>query len=208
MSTITSRSALLGFAFSGLMMAVQPGFAQNTDAAEGTQLEGVGEGLAMGQVVEETRQPGDTYIRETIEDWSVRCVVAQEGETDRCQLYQLLSDQEGQAIAEFTLLKLPAGGQAVAASTVIVPLETSLQNQLTIQVDDNPGKRYAFAFCNTIGCYSRIGLTAEDVTAYQRGGEATLSIVPMAAPDIQIRVTLSLTGFTAAYEKLETIAAN
>lgn len=159
------------------------------------------DGLALGKPVDETPQPGDTYVREEIGDWSVRCVVVQEGD-DRCQLYQLLSDENNQAIAEFTMLKLPEGGQARGAGTIIVPLETSLQNQLSIQVDQENGKRYPFAFCNNIGCYARIGLTQEDIDAYKRGTSAVLSIVPMAAPDVSVDVTLSLNGFTAAFDQL------
>jgi invasion protein IalB len=121
-------------------------------------------------------------------------------------LYQLLEDANNQPIAEFTLLKLPEGSQARGAGTIIVPLETSLQNQLSIQVDDQNGKRYPFAFCNTIGCYARIGLTEEDIDTYKRGGEAVLTIVPMAAPDARVSVTLSLNGFTAAFDQLETTA--
>ena len=160
------------------------------------------EGLALGEPIDETRTPGSTYIRETVGDWSVRCVVVESGD-DRCQLYQLLEDANGQPMAEFTMLKIPEGGQARAAATIIVPLETSLQNQLSIKVDQDAGKRYPFSFCNTIGCYARIGLTQEDVDGYKRGSQALLSIVPMAAPDVKVEVTLSLTGFTAAFDGLE-----
>lgn len=158
--------------------------------------------LALGEPVTETRAPGDTYIADTTGDWSKRCVVVAEG-ADRCQLYQLLEDDNDQPIAEFTLLKVPDGGQAIAAATIIVPLETSLQNQLSIKVDQDAGKRYPFAFCNTVGCYARIGLTQEDVDAYKRGAEAVLSIVPFAAPDVRVSVPMSLTGFTAAFDNLE-----
>ncbi|MEM9578784.1 MAG: invasion associated locus B family protein [Pseudomonadota bacterium] len=176
--------------------------AQNAEGDESEEQPTTAESLAMGEPVDETPQPGDTYVREKIGDWSIRCVVVADAE-DRCQLYQLLSDDNAQPIAEFTLLKLPEGGQARGASTIIVPLETSLQNQLSIQVDQQPGKRYPFAFCNTVGCYARIGLTQEDIDAYKRGSAAVLSIVPMAAPDVRVSVPLSLNGFTAAFEQLE-----
>jgi invasion protein IalB len=117
-------------------------------------------------------------------------------------LYQLLEDQEGQPIAEFTLLRLPEGSEAAAAATIIVPLETSLRDELSIRVDGQNGKRYPFAFCNPVGCYARIGLTAEEIEEYKRGSEAILTIIPMAAPDVRISVPASLTGFTAAFGAL------
>ncbi|MFK7765509.1 MAG: invasion associated locus B family protein [Roseobacter sp.] len=159
-------------------------------------------GLALGEPVDETRQPGDTYVRETIGDWAIRCVVVPDAD-DRCQLYQLLADENQQPIAEFTVIKLREGGQAEAAATIIVPLETSLQNQLLIRVDEETGKRYPFAFCNSVGCFARIGLVEDDVDLYRRGSQAMLTIVPIAAPDAEVSVRVSLSGFTAAFEQLE-----
>lgn len=187
-----------------LVMSPYVASAQEAASEETEDQSVTDDGLALGEPVDQTLQPGDTYVREKIDDWSLRCVVAQAGE-DSCQLYQLLSDDAGQAIAEFTMLKLPEGSQAIAAGTIIVPLETSLQNQLSIQVDDQSGKRYPFAFCNTIGCYARIGLTEEDISSYRKGSTAVLSIVPMAAPDLRVTVTLSLKGFTAAFEKVDAV---
>ena len=170
--------------------------AQAQDTSEGPL---TGEGLALGTEVEDTPQPGDTYIRETFQDWSLRCVVVADAD-DLCQMYQLLSDANGSPVAEFTMFRLPEGGQAAAGATIVVPLETALAEQLAIKVDDETGRKYPYAYCNTIGCYARIGLTAEDVETYKRGAEAVLSIVPIAAPDQRVNVTLSLKGFTAAFE--------
>jgi invasion protein IalB len=156
---------------------------------------------ALGEEAEETPKPGETYVKETFGDWALRCIVVAEGE-DPCQMYQLLEDQNGQAIAEFTMFRLPEGGEARAGATIVVPLETSLQEQLLIKVDEGSARRYPFAFCNAIGCYARIGLTAEDVDAYKRGSQALLSIVPALAPDQRrVNVTLSLNGFTAAFDQ-------
>ena len=161
-------------------------------------------GLAMGEEVNTERQPGQTYIKEQFDDWALRCIVQPDAD-DPCQMYQLLSDQTNSPIAEFTMFRLPEGGQAAAGATIIVPLETSLQDQLSIQVDSQPAKRYPFAFCNTVGCFARIGLTTEDVNAYKRGAEATLSIVPIAAPDQVVAVKMSLGGFTAAFEQVSVL---
>jgi invasion protein IalB len=50
------------------------------------------------------------------------------------------------------------------------------------------------------GCYARIGFTAEDITRYKAGKEAVISIVPVVAPDQRVSVTMSLRGFTAAFD--------
>jgi invasion protein IalB len=158
------------------------------------------DGLSGGTVVETPqRQVGETYIDREFGDWALRCIVTQEGE-DPCQMYQLLTDEEGAPIAEFSIFRLPEGAEAAAGATIVVPLETALERGLTIQVDDAPAKRYPFAFCNTIGCYARVGLTQEEVDAFKQGGEAQMLIVPIAATNQNVRVTASLNGFTAAFD--------
>jgi len=86
-----------------------------------------------------------------------------------------------------------------------VPLETALQNQLTVSIDGAAGKRYPFAFCNAVGCYARIGLTADDVAGFKRGNLAKLTIVPALAPDQKVVLDLSLEGFTASFDKSSVI---
>lgn len=157
--------------------------------------------LSLGEVAPKI---GETYIKEELGDWDMRCIRTEDGD-DPCQMYQLLSDQQGSPISEFTLFKLPEGGQAQAGATVVVPLETSLASQLTIKIDDQPAKRYPFAFCNQVGCYARIGLTEEDVNQLKQGNQAQLTIVPIVAPDQRVNIALSLTGFTASFEVVSII---
>ncbi|WP_298835882.1 invasion associated locus B family protein [uncultured Roseobacter sp.] len=177
------------------LAAAQTTSEETTDPAETAD-----EGLSLGTEADAGPKVGEAYTAEQNGDWTLRCIKTEDG-NDPCQMVQLLSDEEGSPIAEFSLFRLPEGGAAEAGATVIVPLETSLQEQLSIQVDLQTGKAYPFAFCNPVGCYARIGLTSEDVANYKRGNEAAISIVPVAAPDQVVTVRLSLTGFTASYDK-------
>ncbi|MEM1075251.1 MAG: invasion associated locus B family protein [Pseudomonadota bacterium] len=170
-------------------------------AQENDQSEDIASDLALGEQVDETRQVGDSYIKEEFSDWAMRCIVSDD-ENDPCQMYQLLTDQQGSPIAEVTLFPLPEGSQAVAAMNVIVPLETALQQQLTIKVDESQALRYPYALCNTVGCYARIGLQEEQLSTYRNGSAAVLTIIPFAAQDQRVQVTMSLSGFTAAFDAL------
>ncbi|MEX5728875.1 invasion protein IalB [Rhodovulum iodosum] len=147
---------------------------------------------------------GETYVRDTHGDWQLRCARAPEGQTDPCQLYQLLSDEQGNSVAEISIFPLPDGanGQAVAGATIVTPLETLLTEQLRVNVDDGEAKVYPFSWCNQVGCFARIGFTAEDVASFKRGAEAALRIVPVAAPDQQVVLRVSLSGFTAGFDAL------
>ncbi|WP_224824720.1 invasion associated locus B family protein [Cognatishimia sp. MH4019] len=163
------------------------------------------DGLSLGQEVTEGPQPGDTYTRSEHGDWEIRCVKMQEGENDPCQLYQLLEDGQGNSVAEVNLFGLEGGGEVVAGANIVTPLETLLTEQMTLRIDGSNPRRYPFTFCAPIGCVSRIGLTETDVSAFKRGNEAVVSIVPLGAPDQRVNLSMSLTGFTDGYDTIVSI---
>lgn len=161
----------------------------------GTEEGGIG--LSLGDDGEP--QVGEVYVRETFGDWELRCERAESGD-DPCQLYQLLEDQEGNAVAEISAFALPENGQAVAGATIVTPLMTLLTEQITLSVDGAGSKRYPFSWCSAIGCIARVGFTEEEVQSFRRGNTAQLSIVPAAAPDQRVNLAVSLSGFTAGFE--------
>ena len=176
-----------------------------TEDAESNTSSQVESQLSMGQDAQQPSDIGQPYVREEIGAFEMRCLRTEKPEDDPCQMYQLMDDGEGVPVAEFSLFRLPGSGQAKAGATVIVPLETALQNQLTVTIDGGRAKRYPFQFCNSLGCYARIGLTEEDVNAFKRGNEAALTIVPALAPDQKVSLSLSLEGFTASFDKVSVI---
>ncbi|MCF2870557.1 invasion associated locus B family protein [Octadecabacter sp. G9-8] len=143
-------------------------------------------------------QPGQQYLKEVFNDWALRCLKVEDGE-DPCQMYQLLTDEDGNEVAEIAIVALPANGNAVAGATIVVPLETLLTEQITLRVDGGQARRFPFNFCNVGGCVTRLGLTDQDLGLFRRGAAATLTMVPAAAPDQIVTVTMSLSGFTAAF---------
>lgn len=162
-----------------------------------------GDTLDMGEVIDD-RAPGTMYSDEVYGDWTRRCTVNPDGD-DPCHLYQLLQDDTGQDTAEVSIMHLPDGLQAAAGVTIIVPLQTLLTQQMTVKVDGGQAKRYPFKFCAQIGCVAQIGLTADEIARFKRGASATVTIVPAAAPDQRVDLSLSLTGFTAGFDGLPPI---
>ncbi len=154
--------------------------------------------LALGEPL--GPKVGEPYVREEFGDWALRCIKAEEGSRDPCNLYQLLSNNDGVAVAEFNMFRLPEGQRAVAGATIVVPLETLLTQQLTISVDGANPRRYPFTFCNRAGCVARLGFTQEEVDEFKRGANASVRLVPAAAPTEEVVLTVSLTGFTAGFD--------
>ena len=148
----------------------------------------------------ETLQPGMFYTLEVFGDWRIRCIKTPEGEDDPCQLYQLLMDQDGNAVAEVNMFPLPEGSRAAAGANIVAPLETLLTEQLTLTVDGGQARRYPFTFCNAGGCVARVGFTQAEIDQFKRGNSARIRLVPAGAPDQEVLLTMSLTGFTAGIE--------
>lgn len=151
--------------------------------------------------------PGSTYVASTHGAWEQRCVRTEDGK-DPCQLYQLLKDGEGNSVAEISLFALPAGQQAAAGATIIAPLETLLTAQLSMKVDTAAAKVYPFTWCSQVGCVARVGFTQAEVDGFKRGNKATITIVPVVAPDQKVNLDVSLSGFTAGYDAVATANAD
>lgn len=169
-----------------------PASAQDTTSAADT--------LSLGEPVEPAL--GETYISETHGDWEIRCITVEEGQIEPCQMYQLLSDNEGNAVAEINIFDVPDEDTLTAGATIVTPLDTLLTPGLRFAVDDSDQIRFPFSFCQQIGCFVRIGLTEDDLGSLRDGGVAAITIVPLPAPDQEVSLEVSLSGFTAAFEDL------
>lgn len=145
---------------------------------------------AQGEVME--------VIRDTFGDWQVRC--APEG--NECFMYQLALDAEKNPVAEVSILKLPEEAEADAGVTVVTPLGTLLPQGVAVQIDGGENRQYPFAWCSQVGCFSRFGLNRPSIDAMKRGKSGSLTLHAIAAPEQPVRLALSLTGFTAAYDSL------
>lgn len=156
-----------------------------------------GTSLAEQFPIPEDAEPQEV-LRESYGTWEIRCV----GETDNCFMYQLLINERGTPVAELSLIKLPAGSEAVAGATMIVPLGTVLTKGLVIQVDENEATRYPFNWCVAPGCFSRFGLPDLLVNNMKTGTDLKVVVFSVSNLNEPVVVSASLEGFTAAFDAL------
>ena len=157
-------------------------------------------GLSLGKPLETIREPGEIYLAGNKGDWNVRCIAGKPGEIDKCEIQQLLFLNENSPIADISIFKLPEGERAVAAANVMVPLETLLTKKFRFAFSEGLVKEFPYSFCNQNGCLVRMGLLQEDIEAMKKGSSSELSITHIANPKASINLSLSLKGFTAAFE--------
>ena len=160
-------------------------------------------GLSLGKPLENIRKPGDVYLAGNKGDWTIRCITETNGKPDKCEIQQLLFFFFFTPVAEISLFKLPAGEIAIAAANVMVPLETLLTNKFRFAFSKEIVKEFPYSFCNKNGCLVRMGLLEEDIEAMKIGANSEISITHVANPESTINLTLSLNGFTAAFETLK-----
>ncbi|NKB29528.1 MAG: invasion associated locus B family protein [Rhodobacteraceae bacterium] len=153
----------------------------------------------------EGEAPKGPYLAGNFDDWEMRCQAVPDGE-DRCHLYQLLKDSNDNSVAEISIFGLAKGGKAAAGVTIITPLATMLPPGIAMKVDNGKVTRRPFTFCAAIGCFSRFGLAEAEVAAFKRGAKADLQIVPAAAENKTVDLSVSLKGFTAGFDAVN--AAN
>ena len=150
----------------------------------------------------ESAEIGKTYNAATHGDWALQCVKP-ETKNDPCEIYQVLKTAEGNALADMSIVSLPEGGEAVAGITIMVPLETFLPGGLVLKVDDQETRTYPFTFCAQPGCFARMGFTQAELDTFKKGSKATLSVVPVAKANQRVEVSLSLKGFSDAFEAVK-----
>ncbi|WP_323037572.1 invasion associated locus B family protein [Pararhodobacter sp.] len=198
---MTLRTALRPLALTAVFCAALPGFAafaQDTAATEPAATE-----PAATEPAE--RQIGEPYVAATHNDWEVLCSVIDANGTTNCEMYQLLRDPTDQPVAEISIAALPLGAEFAAGATITTPLETFLPTGLGWAIDDAEEMRVEqFRVCTVVGCIVRMGISAEEVDTLRAGTNAKIIIAPFVAIDQPVEITVSLSGFTAAYADLQT----
>ncbi len=197
MAKIKITALTLLFALSSPLLAQETDPPADATTADGTTTDS---GLSMG-VPADGEGIGKPYILAQFEAFEQRCMHTDLG-ADPCELYMLLKDDQGAAVAEFSMYGLPGGsdGPAVAGASFMAPLESLLPAGISMQIDEQDPKGYPFSVCSQAGCLARMGFTAEEVEAMKNGGEVTFMLVPFIAPDQKVALKVSLKGFTAGLE--------
>ena len=157
--------------------------------------------LSIDDTIMSEPQKTEPYIKERFENWTLKCIKPVNS-VERCEANQIIFNQKKQPVAEISIIKLPKGQIAAAAATIIVPLETILSDGLVLAIQELEPKKYQFKFCNSLGCYSQIGLTDNEVDALKRKEKASIFLKHISSGDQQIVIPMSLDGFTKTFSNV------
>ena len=146
--------------------------------------------------------PAEPYVKTTEGDWKVQCIRVESGD-EPCEMFQLLTDKDGNKVASISVLGLPKGKEAVAGATIATPLESALTAGVTLQIDTQKPITLPYSFCSQVGCFSNVVLKAEELELFKKGKKIAMTIVPMRAPDQKVELEISLKGFSAAWDAMQ-----
>ncbi|SDE94277.1 invasion associated locus B family protein [Rhodobacter capsulatus] len=146
--------------------------------------------------------PAEPYVKTTEGDWKVQCIRVESGD-EPCEMFQLLTDKDGNKVASISVLGLPKGKEAVAGATIATPLESALTAGVTLQIDTQKPITLPYSFCSQVGCFSNVVLKAEELDLFKKGKKIAMTIVPMRAPDQKVELEISLKGFSAAWDAMQ-----
>ena len=142
--------------------------------------------------------------RQQVGDWTVIC--APEGRP--CVMEQIGKTSQGENALSMQVEKLPEpqtveGQRIEAVGNFLVPLGVLLQAGLRLRVDSGETAASPYFICQQNGCIVRAPLQAAIIDSFRRGARATLTFAVLnEGQPRDIDITLSLSGFTRAYNTL------
>lgn len=153
--------------------------------------------------------PGTIYTAKTSGDWEVHCLRTEDGK-DPCEMFQLLKDSDGNKVASISVMMITGEDGTVAGATIATPLDTLLAPGLRLQIDASEPVGMPFNHCDngngngngTGNCYVNFAISTAELDRLKKGNAIKMAVVPLFAPEKPVELTISLKGFTAAYEEI------
>lgn len=133
--------------------------------------------------------------------WEVAC--GPEG--GNCAMAQIGKDTSGTPVLEMVIRKLTEpleadGRTATAVLDIITPLGVVLTSGLSLRIDGGNAEAAPFQICTEQGCLVREPVDDQLIGRLKAGGNAKVTVV--AANQGDVSSTISLSGFTKAYDSL------
>ncbi|MEM6678529.1 MAG: invasion associated locus B family protein [Pseudomonadota bacterium] len=141
-------------------------------------------------------------VRDTYGAWNVRCA---EG-TETCVMQQVGKGAEGNDVLEMRIRKIegvnaPDGEAIPAAIQILAPLGVLLPAGVRVQVDGNEVRSAPFEVCAAGGCVVRQPMSEAFLNEMKAGSTAKVTLI--AAPQNEVVISISLSGFTRAFGNID-----
>lgn len=152
-------------------------------------------------VAQEPQLPGGaSSLTETYRDWTVTCGLADGAKI--CAMSQQQTRQDGQRVLT---MELHNSDDGTASGVLLLPFGLSLGAGVTLQVKETPAHQpFGFSTCLPIGCLVPLEFDADTIAAFS-GGTAVSIAARAHDSNQEVVLSLSLSGFTAAFDRLRSL---
>lgn len=162
-----------------------------------TLLAGVMAPAALAQTEAPAADSGKT--EERIGNWLLRCMAGAAEAPRRCEMVQMLGDNETGRDVLLVAIGYPEG-QTRPVAWIILPLGVLLPPGIALKIDQSEPKALPIRHCDAGGCATPWPLAETDVAALKQGNELMVIFKDIEGQSLGLPVSLS--GFTAAFSKL------
>lgn len=154
---------------------------------------------------QETGLPGNaTSLREGHGDWTISCTAPATPTGDKSKRCVLSQQQVAQQTKQRALaIELTVDGKGVKG-TLLLPFGLSLDKGVAFQLDeDEPGAPQRFRTCLPVGCVLDIAFDARTLTSLKSGKALKVKVIADGGQETVF--SISLTGFSSAYDRITTL---
>ena len=131
--------------------------------------------------------------------WTLRCEGEEGDPARKCEIFQrLIAPESGERVAEFAI-GFPQG-KTDARGVIVLPLGILVSDPVEMAIDENPAFQFRVRYCATQGCVAVVNINPELLAMFKKGRQAR--IVGKTYRGQPVAITMSLTGFTRAIERL------
>ncbi len=161
-------------------------------------------GLSAAGAAEAQQQQPKQVLKTTHGSWEIHCI---EG-TETCAMQQVGNTSDGKRALLVTLQRLEgvtAEGKPVpAALTVNTPVGVLIPYGVRVRVDEGNVAPVPMLRCLPDTCAARAPLAEQAIDEFKKGSAATFGYFLQE----EVLVSVSLNGFTAAYNELKPVEAS
>ncbi|WP_245884175.1 invasion associated locus B family protein [Hartmannibacter diazotrophicus] len=131
-------------------------------------------------------------VKQTFEDWQVRCDQPPGARDEQCALIQNVTAEDRDNVG-LSVIVLKTADQKTPFLRVLAPLGVLLPSGLGLRIDDKDIGRTAFVRCLANGCFAEAVMEGDLLKAMETGKSATFIIFQ--TPEEGIGIPISLKGF-------------
>ena len=139
-------------------------------------------------------------VKNTFEDWQLRCETPAGAKAEQCALLQYLADNDRPNLTLVVIVLKTADSKGTLLR-VVAPLGILLPAGLGLKIDGTDIGRAGFVRCLTTGCVAEVVMDEALIRAL-KGGQNAVFIV-FQTPEEGVGIPLSLKGFSEGFDSLQ-----